>query len=291
VTEPWAKLAAVYHIIGDQQALDKLLKHHPAAAAGIGDLNAAVKDWDRAIAEYGKVITDQPADGNLLTKLFTIYQSAGRTREGIPYLAMTSAAKPDDTMLLLKVAALQAWFGQDKEHAVTARRGLELAKNSAALEVAERVAKACCFLRSSDQAQIGAALALAHKAVDLGGNNLFLPYFKMALGMAEYRSGHLAEAEAAFLDAAERGQNSPHVTGTSAFYRALCLFRQGKKAEAGKLAIEAAAKMKPLPKDEKNPLAGNANYDDLIMWLAYKEAKAMIKFDDAPPPKGENNKK
>jgi hypothetical protein len=39
--------------------------------------------------------------------------------------------------------------------------------------------------------------------------------------------------------------------------------------------------MKPLPKDEQNPLANNANHDDLILWLAYKEAKAMLKFDAA----------
>ena len=49
-----------------------------------------------------------------------------------------------------------------------------------------------------------------------------------------------------------------------------------------KLATEAAAKMKPLPADEQKPLfggAGREGHDDLIMWLAYKEAKAMIQFD------------
>ena len=48
--------------------------------------------------------------------------------------------------------------------------------------------------------------------------------------------------------------------------------------------------MKPLPKDEQNPLANDANYDDLILWLAYKEAKAMIQFDATPPAKAENDK-
>jgi hypothetical protein len=64
--------------------------------------------------------------------------------------------------------------------------------------------------------------------------------------------------------------------GTSAFYRAMSLFRQGQKDEARKLAIAATAKMKPLPKDNENPLADDATPDDLILWLAYKEAKAMI---------------
>src|SRR5262249_37896837 len=120
-------------------------------------------------------------------------------------------------------------------------------------------------------------LALARKAVQLGQDHRYLPWFQMALGMAEYRSGHFAEADAALLAAA----NSGHVAGTSALYRAMSLFRQGKENEARQLAIVAISRMKPLPKDEKNPLAGNANHDDLILWLAYKEAKALIQFDAA----------
>jgi hypothetical protein len=38
--------------------------------------------------------------------------------------------------------------------------------------------------------------------------------------------------------------------------------------------------MKPLPKDAKNPPAGSGYHDDLILWLAYKEAKDAIQFDE-----------
>ena len=38
--------------------------------------------------------------------------------------------------------------------------------------------------------------------------------------------------------------------------------------------------MKSLPKDENNPLAGNLPLDHLILWLAYKEAKDLIKFEE-----------
>ena len=40
--------------------------------------------------------------------------------------------------------------------------------------------------------------------------------------------------------------------------------------------------MKPLPADEQNPLADIGSADDLFLWLAYKEAKAMIHFEAAP---------
>jgi hypothetical protein len=94
--------------------------------------------------------------------------------------------------------------------------------------------------------------------------------------MAEYRSGHFAEADAALADVPGGD------TGTAAFYRAMSLFRQGKPDQARQLAHAAAAKMKPLPKDEKAPLADNADHDDLIRWLAYKEAKELIRFDATP---------
>jgi hypothetical protein len=116
--------------------------------------------------------------------------------------------------------------------------------------------------------------------VELGKGNQNLVWFQMGLGMAEYRSGHFAEADAALLAAMEAGKNEPRIAGTSAFYRALSLFRQGEPDEARQLATQAAAKMKPLPKDAKNPLAGGGDYDDLILWLAYREAKDTIKFDE-----------
>ncbi len=216
--------------------------------------------------------------------------AAGRTQDALVHLVTLSAAQPDDTALFLKLAALQAWFGQDKELAETCRRGLAGAKNTTVPETADRVAKACCVLPSTDEAQLEAALALARKAVQLGKGSHNQPWFQMALGMAEYRSGHFAEADAALSAAAKGAENNPHVAGTSALYRAMSLFRQGKEDEARKLATAAAAKMQPLPKDEKNPLADNANYDHLILWMAYKEAKALIKFEPAPatpaPPSG-----
>jgi hypothetical protein len=195
------------------------------------------------------------------------------------------AAKPEDTVLIQKLTTLQAWFGQDQEFAATCRRGLAWAKDTTLPETADRVAKACCLLPWTDQTPHEEVLALVRKAVQLGKDSDNLAWFQMGLGMAEYRSGHLAEADAALLAPANSGQNNYdaayYVAGTSAFYRAMSLFQQSKKDEAGKLAIEATSKMRPLPKDEKNPLAGNAWAADLNLWMAYKEAKALIGFDAA----------
>jgi tetratricopeptide (TPR) repeat protein len=276
-SNPWAKLAAAYHISGDQQTVDSLIKHHPEAAVGVGDAYAAVKGWDKAITEYRKV-TDKEADAPLLTKLATAYQSAGRTREAVPYLARVSAANPDDTLLWLKVAALEVWFGQDKELAATRQQVLALARGTTNWDTANRASKVGSFKMSSDQTELEAALALGRKGVELEKNDWTL----LALGMAEYRSGNDSAAASALLAAEKAGPKNATVMGMAPLYRAMILYRQGKPDEARKIALQAAAKMRPLPKDDQNPLVNGVSHDQLAVWLTFKEARALIKIEALP---------
>jgi hypothetical protein len=213
--------------------------------------------------------------------------AAGRTPDALVNLVLVSAARADDTSLALRVAGLQAWFGQDKELTDTCGRALESARGTFNPSKWGHLARICCLRPTPDPTHREAALALALKAVEFEKVDFYLVNIKLTLGMAEYRSGHFAEADPALIAAADgaRKHNQPPVAGTATFYRAMSLFRQGKENEARKLATEAAAQMKPLPKDEKNPLAGDASPDDLLLWLAYMEAKALIRFDAAPPPK------
>jgi WD40 repeat protein len=207
--------------------------------------------------------------------------AAGRIADACGHLVIVSAAKPDDTALAIKLAAFQAWGDQDKELADTCRRALESAKGTGDLTKWNHLARICCLRPTPDKARLEAALALARKAVELKKGDCSL---QLTLGMAEYRCGHFADADTALIAAPQfaKDNDGPQVGGTSAFYRAMSLFRQGKENEARELATEAAANTKPLPKDEKNPLAGGATTDDLILWLAYKEAKTMMQLDPAP---------
>jgi tetratricopeptide (TPR) repeat protein len=219
-----------------------------------------------------------------------LLESTGHTREALPHLVAHSAAHPNDTALFLKVAALEAWFGEEKELAATRERILSIAKGTNDVTTAERAAKACSIRASTDKAELEAAVALARKGVELGKGKEWWEWRLLALGMTEYRSGNYTAAVEALLDAEKAGPNNPILMGIAAFYRAMSLFRQGKPDDARKLAIAAAAQMRPLPKDEQNPWPNNAcPWDDLILWLAYKEAKEMIKFDMDSPPKTENN--
>ncbi len=208
--------------------------------------------------------------------------AADRTSEGLVLLERYSASNPKDMLAALTIAALRAWSDQDAEFAAVRRRALATAEGTTDVVLAERVAKLSSILPSSDRAELEAALALGRLAARPGDEASYRPYRLLALGMAAYRGDDDPACDEALLAAAEAGKGIPLVTGTSAFYRAMSLHRRGKVEEARKLATEAAAKMKPLPADERNPLAGGASHDDLILWLACKEAKALIGFD--PPP-------
>ena len=110
----------------------------------------------------------------------------------------------------LRVASLQAWFGQDKELSSTCEKLLSLAKDTEDAMVAERAAR-CCSLRQADPERREAALVLARRAVEHGKGSRWLVYSEMALGMAEYRSGHFAEADTALTAAMnDKNKNSAY---------------------------------------------------------------------------------
>ncbi len=198
-----------------------MLARRPAAAVGVGDLYAAAGDWGRAIAEYEKGLTDELENALLAAKLVAAFHSAGRSRDAVPIQARMSAANPKDTIGAMKVAALQAWFGQEQELADTRRRILAFAKDSNELTTVERAAKACSILPTTDQAALDAALACGRKAMQLSSDqkNALQGWCLLALGMAEYRSGNDAAAEEALV-AAAKVDNGSTVLRTSDFYRA-----------------------------------------------------------------------
>jgi hypothetical protein len=131
--------------------------------------------------------------------------AAGRIPDALVYLVMVSAARADDTSLALRVAGLQAWFAQDKELADTCGRALESARGTFVPRKWGDLARICCLRPTPDPTRREAALALARKAAELAQSDFTL---KLTLGMAEYRIGHFAEADAALLAAADGAKDN-----------------------------------------------------------------------------------
>ena len=65
----------------------------------------------------------------------------------------------------------------------------------------------------------------------------------------------------------------------------MCVHRRGLGDEARSLATETAARLRPPPADGQYPLVDGADHDDLVLWLAFREAKALIGLNAPPPPR------
>ncbi|MCU0707368.1 MAG: hypothetical protein MUF23_03660 [Pirellula sp.] len=166
---------------------------------------------------------------------------------------------------------------QESGLAATRRQILGFARDTNDAATAERAAKVCSIRASTDRAELDAAVALARKGLELDAQGYMLGWTHVALGMALYRRGDDEAAVEAFLAAQKAMSDSPLVTGIAAFYWAMSLFRLGRQDEARRVALAAAAEMKPLPDDEERPLAHDdySYHDDRILWLPYSVAAIL----------------
>ncbi len=194
-------------------------------------------------------------------------------------LVKSAARTSQNSLLSLKIAVLQLWLGKTEDYLVSSQRILKVATDSQGADNAERAAKVYCLRASSDPQLLEAALTLALKAVALGRNKDNLPWYQMTLGMAEYRCGNYAAADAALKTAAETAADTNDekyrlcIEGTAGFFRVMNLIRQGNVDGARDLFSATESNIKPLPADMTYALT---DHDDLIVWLSYKEAKAML---------------
>ncbi len=204
--------------------------------------------------------------------------------EAIPLMADVSIATPSDTILAMKLAALQVWFGRDEDYAATVDRMLRWAGDSEDLAAAERVAKLSSLRPVGDPATQETIVDLARRGLTMAAEDSGSePWSLLALGMAEWRSGDYGSA-AAHLEAASTsaststpGVNAPaNLRGTAAFYRAMCAFRLVGKEGARKIFDEAEGEMKAPPANGADLLGDGADQDHLILWLAHREAQRLL---------------
>jgi serine/threonine protein kinase/Leucine-rich repeat (LRR) protein/Flp pilus assembly protein TadD len=207
-------------------------------------------------------------------------ERGGLTAEIVPILSDSSVQKPGDTLLALKVAALQVWFGRNAEHAAFCARMITSAEMAGATEsTRERAVKQWCFRPSDDVAMLDRVLALARKAARSDAKDLQV-WYQQTLGMAEFRAGNDAAAEAAFRQAEQLAETQPElqqfIRTPSRFFRSMILFRNGKEEEAEKLFRTTEAEMQPVPEKGEQLLPLRVTQDELLCWLAHREAKALL---------------
>ncbi|MES2469772.1 MAG: tetratricopeptide repeat protein [Verrucomicrobiota bacterium] len=252
-----------------------------------GRVDDAIELLEHSVAIHRKTLgRDHFAAVTRTVQLAYTYLSAGRPAEAQSSLVEIAAPRLSDIFTLdgpihfIEITALCAWFDMDTDFSANSRRALELAATTRDPAIAERAAKGFCLRPFFDPDLLATALTLARRAVELGQKEQDLPWYQLALGIAELRQGNYSVADSALL-AAERGATpQPYARrqplfGTAKLYRAISLFRQSRFPEARELFLAVEEQMNPLP-CEGRQLKNVAFHNDLICWLAYKEAKALL---------------
>ena len=200
----------------------------------------------------------------------------------LPLMTLKSANKPPDRDRSLKVAALQAWFDRERDQVAMVRLLIQQAEDKPDdTDLAQCAVKSLCLRPSPDPALLARVLPLARRAVENANDPRQRACCQQSQGIAEYRAGNPEVAERLLILASEGETKGPRerwpsVQCPSRFFRAMILFRQGKAAEARQLFSEAEALMKPLPAADRLALQSEITTDEIIVWLAYKEARAML---------------
>jgi tetratricopeptide (TPR) repeat protein len=215
------------------------------------------------------------------------YITAGRWQEARELVQTRIAAAEEFSIGSLKLCAIEAWLGDTALHAKTSRQLLEKSLNTADPATADRAAKAYCLVPSTDPALLQIAVGLARRAADLGQKDQWARWYQLCLGMAEYRQGNYRAADKALLAAIETvslddrarlnlGASQTPSEVTARIYYAMSLYKQGRTSDAEEALKKAEAGMK-LPPINGQPLKEKADHDDLICWLAYKEARMLMR--------------
>lgn len=178
--------------------------------------------------------------------------------------------------LRFKIAAVCEWYQLATDLAVIRQDSLTVAEAANTSTEAERCAKVCCFSENGDRDQLTRARQVIQRAIEREPNNIFVPYFRLSLGMAAYRLGDHAAALREFELSAPKLVAANSLNVTAVLYRAMALHQLGRSEEAQSWYSQATENMKPAPEPGENPLANNANADDIIMWLAAREGEKLL---------------
>jgi tetratricopeptide (TPR) repeat protein/tRNA A-37 threonylcarbamoyl transferase component Bud32 len=232
---------------------------------------------------------DHPDTNAQRERLFEDYLAAGRAAdaarlaaEGWRIYVETVRQKPQDTFQSLRCAALLAWHGDEAGYAEVRQLILRQAGSFSDPGELDRSAKAASLRPGADPEALALALKFARQAAELGAQHPYRRYFQFSRAVAEFRSGHLAEAEALLAPLVRELGAAGSLRDAAVFFRVMTLHGLGRHEEARKTFAAAAATMRPPPKNPLHPLADGATADELVMWLAYREAKALLE----PAPAG-----
>jgi WD40 repeat protein len=302
------------------ESLDKLerilpgdVRVHSALAATRARCFAEQGDWERAIAEYSKLISDQTADANVLAKralayeatqrwnlaradwrraieqqpdlaqaTFDRYRRAERWKEAAEFGLLLAERKPEDSLVWLHVAPVVVLAGDDADYPAYCLRIVRQFAESKTVDVPDKVIKAC-LLRPE-------AIELAKLPVDKFVASLdegtapdWYPVWAWGTrALLAYRKG---DAESAVKYVAKSEELKPGDT-THALNLAVLAMAQHQLQHPGQ-ARRALAEAVELTDRLQSDASSKGEFDLLIAQILLREAQALIDAKSQPKTDGD----
>ncbi len=311
LADPWAKLAAAYHILGDQASLNSLIEQHPTAEFGVADLLAAEQDWELAVAAYSRLITPETMDANLmagraaasigagqwelakadwrrvialqpdqLQQAFDTFLNAERWIEAAEFGRKLAEQHPEDSICWLRVAPAVVFSNEKDAYGLFCDWIMQQPIETA--ERAERAIKVCLLQPNGvDLAELpGVTLA---KELDEGTALVEnSPWFWATRALLAFRSG---DAVAAVSYVAKSVECKPTDLCQPMNLAVLALAEhQLHHPDEARTALKEASQL--ITRLKAN-LAKGSHFDLQIAEILYREAEA--KMGDEPNPTGTSN--
>jgi eukaryotic-like serine/threonine-protein kinase len=201
---------------------------------GKGEFAEALNDFAQASEDNPKNPAPRVSSARLLARLGRFKESADNYRAAIDMNTSDHYAWYRGECTLA--------YNEDTE-AYKAVRTSMLGKYASATapEIAERTAKACLLLPGSAD-EIALASALADRALQAPPTHNYIPYFQLAKGMAECRSGR-NNAAIDYLTKAANSLGAPLPKATAELWLALAQHQSGDPAKARQTYARAMSRL------------------------------------------------
>jgi serine/threonine-protein kinase len=208
-------------------AYKKALELEPRLSEAHNNLGVALErkgDLDGAIAAFKKALELNPKHALARNNLRRLLLGQGRLTEARRAWAETLRQEPADHDAWYGYAELCLFLGEEDAYRQACARLLKRFAATTDPSVAERTARACLLRPHPDDLARAAALADLAAAADKHPHHMF---FQAVHGLAEYRRGRHAAADAVLRPVADRLRPP-----MARLVLAMALHRQGKKTEA-----------------------------------------------------------
>jgi tetratricopeptide (TPR) repeat protein len=199
----------------------------------------------------------------------------GHWKEAAAEFAETIKSQPNDHLAYRFLAPLLVANGDIEGYRQHCRRMIAQFGGTKDPGVADNVVK-CCLILPFSGVDLKAMGELADRAVTLGNQSEYLPWFQLSKGLADYRLGHFAGAtnwtQKALMSAGQQRERD------AAAYLVLAIAQmQLKQASVARLALRKAAEIlaEKLPKLDGADLGDQWN-DRIIADALMREATALM---------------